>query len=99
MFFRYILPFLLPTLGFVLWTWLARRKEGRLLDRLANGPWFWLMISGVALTAVVLVATALTGGGVAGSRIIPPRLENGQVVPAEIVPPSDTRPPVLDRRP
>ncbi len=81
---KYLLPFLLPALLFVLWVWLTRRDEGRFGERIANGPWFWLIIGGVVCAAVVLSVTALTTGGEPGSTIVPPRYEDGRVVPAEI---------------
>ncbi len=81
----YVLPLVLPTALYLAWAWLAnRRTAGGPAVQLAGAPWFWLILSGVVLMAAGLVATALIGGADPGSRIIPPRYEDGRVVPARI---------------
>lgn len=81
-----LLPLLLPTAIFFLWTWLFPRQsvsaEGA--GHVRDAPWFWLILAGFVLMAGGLTATALTQGGEAGSRIIQPRYEDGRIVPAEI---------------
>ncbi len=80
-----LLPLLLPTVIFFLWAWLAPRLgiDSR-SNVLQDTPWFWLIIAGVLLMGVGLSVTALTQGAAPGSQIIPPRLEDGRVVPAEV---------------
>lgn len=83
---QYVLPLLLPTLIFVLWTWFTRHHGSAqgTISKLQEGPWFWLILAGVALMAAGLIHTALTAGGEAGSRYIAPRYEDGRVVPGRI---------------
>lgn len=79
---QYLLPLILPTLLYLGWAWLGqRRTAGGPVERLQEGPWFWLVLAGVALMAAVLVATALMSGVEPGTRIIPPKYEDGRVIP------------------
>lgn len=79
-----LLPLVLPTVVFFLWTWLFRSQSASGASHLQDTPWFWLIVIGFVLMASGLTATALLQGGEAGSRIIQPRYEDGRVVPAEI---------------
>lgn len=85
---QYLLPLLLPTILYVVWWWAYGRHRlvadgGRPL--LTAGPWFWLVIGGVALMAAGLVFTALTSGEAPGGRYVAPHLEDGRVVPGRVV--------------
>jgi len=84
---EYIIPLLLPTVAWLIW-WQFR---GRYLpspegapNSLREGPWFWLLLSGLLLTGASLVATALFTGYDAGGRYVPPHWEGGQVVPGRV---------------
>jgi len=84
---QYVLPFLLPTLLWLLW-WvtIGRHRttpEGG-LTRLEHGPWFWLILGGLALLGLSLVYTAVTQGFDPSGRYVPPRWEGGRVVPGRI---------------
>lgn len=82
---NFVLPFLAPLLLFVGWAWLTRhRAAGGLVERLQKGPWFWLSLCGLLLVIAGLVMVALFTGAEPGSRIIPPRFEDGRVVPSQI---------------
>ena len=76
-----LLPLLLPTVAYFLWALLGRPKAPIVLE---DTPWFWLIIVGVLLMGIGLSITALTQGAAPGSQIIPPRLEDGRVVPAQV---------------
>lgn len=79
---QYLLPLILPTLLYLGWAWLGqRRTAGGPVERLQEGPWFWLVLTGVALMAAVLVATALMSGVEPGTRIVPPKYEDGRIIP------------------
>lgn len=82
-FLTYILPLLLPTLVYFAWAWLMRHKTGKGKDWWQEGPWFWLTIAGFGVLVVVLAITAATGGGKPGQEYIPPRMEDGRIVPGE----------------
>ncbi len=82
---NFVLPFLAPMLLFIAWAWLFRGPAGGTLrERLRQGPWFWLILSGLILGIAGLIFLGVTGGGEAGSEVIAPRFEGGRVVPAEI---------------
>ena len=51
-----------------------------------NTPWFWLVLSGIILMGVGLVLWAILGGAPTGSVYVPPRIEDGEVVPGYFVP-------------
>ncbi len=81
-----LLPFLLPFVLYAGWLALARRKAGASGSALA--PWprghgVWLMIAGVGLVILSFVAVALFTGTEVGGTYLPPRLEDGQILPAE----------------
>ncbi len=81
----YLLPFLLPTMVFVVWTWLRARyieRHGGEPPRFEQGPWFWLFLSGGVLVLVSIVASILTQeGGKPGDVYVAPRVVDGKVVP------------------
>ncbi|TVR82319.1 MAG: hypothetical protein EA405_07070 [Rhodospirillales bacterium] len=83
---QYLLPLVLPTVLFFLYSWIFGGKTGdqSAPSQMQRAPWFWLILAGFVLMAAGLIVTALTGGGIAGSEYIPPRFEDGRVVPAEI---------------
>lgn len=85
-FLQAVLPFLLPTLVFVLWVILSQRHdhEKSAIERIAGGPWFWLVLAGFVLFAVGLGFLA-TEGEPPGGTYVPPYMENGQIVPGRIV--------------
>ncbi len=83
---QYLLPLLLPIVLYLLWTWLAQRRQaaGGAPLRLQDGPWFWLILAGVVLTAAGLVFTAMVGGWEPGGIYQAPRWEDGQIVPGHM---------------
>lgn len=83
----YLLPFLLPAIVFIVWTWLRARyieSHGGEPPRFEQGPWFWLFLTGGILTLATIVATVLLQeGGSPGDIYIAPRVIDGEVVPGE----------------
>ncbi len=65
---HYVLPILLPFIVYGVWRALARRKAqsastaGAAAPTWRDGPWTWLLITGLVLACVGLVVLALTGG-------------------------------------
>lgn len=84
-FFTYVLPLIAPFLIYLAWNAYARaraRKVGDDLPALEKGPVFWSLILGFVLMAGTLVTLAVTGGDPADAgKYIPPRLEDGRIVP------------------
>lgn len=84
---EYVLPLVLPSVLYVIWWQVSGRRTaaaGGTPSLLREGPWFWLVLAGLALTAAVLIAVALTHGAGPGGTYIPPRLEDGRVVPGRV---------------
>ena len=87
---QYVLPIALPSLIYVAWLVYENRRiaqggEGT-PRRWEEGPWAWLIGGGVLLTVLVAVVTAvLTGRGKEGVYV-PPRVEDGRIVPGHLEP-------------
>jgi heme A synthase len=83
-FLEYLLPLLLPSGAFVAYVVITRKTNAADMEqRLREGPWFWLIISGFVLAVAVLFVTGLTEGYDADSTYTPSRMENGRFVPGE----------------
>jgi hypothetical protein len=84
---QYVLPLLLPTIIWLLW-WLMlgrhRAAADGVVTRLEHGPWFWLILGGLALLGLSLIYTAMTHGFDPQGKYVPPHWENGRVVPGRI---------------
>ncbi len=89
LFFTYVLPLIAPTLLYLVWNWLQLRrtlagKRAEPPPTFAEMPWLVLLGAGVSLLIVVLLALALVGGGgTPGMEYVPPRLEDGRIVPGQ----------------
>jgi hypothetical protein len=81
---QYLLPLILPALIYLAYIAIAR---GGKIDRLGQAPWLQLTIAGVALLVVSLVAWGLTTGSPPEEVYVPPRFEDGRVVPSTTVQP------------
>jgi hypothetical protein len=78
---QYLLPLLLPFLIYLAYVALTRGRAGWLED----APWLYLGAAGVALMAASLVAWGLMSGAPTDRVYVPPRLEDGRVVPSTTV--------------
>jgi hypothetical protein len=79
-----VLPLLLPTLLYLVWAVLIHKNGGNdeeELRWLRRGPWLWLILGGVVLMAIALSVTAWISGVDLTGTYLPPRIENGRVVP------------------
>ena len=80
----YLVPLLLPFVFYLVWAWLVRsRKEGD-PHPLTTGVYFWLLMTGFVLLGVVLGSVAYFGSSDPGGTYIPPRFEDGQVIPGRV---------------
>ena len=77
---QYLLPFLLPFLGYLGYRMLVDRGRGFLEDM----PWYVLTVIGLALTVVSLVGLALLEGGSPDGVYVPPHVEDGRIVPGHV---------------
>jgi hypothetical protein len=80
----YLLPLLLPFLVYLAYVALAR---GYAPGWLNDAPWPQLAAAGVVLMAISLVTWGLMSGAPADHVYVPPRFEDGQVVPSTTVEP------------
>lgn len=78
-----LLPFLLPFAGYALYLALAKRAEtsGRTL---ADTPWTWLTVVGLALVALTLLALAVLSESDTGRDYVPAEMRDGRVVPGQV---------------
>jgi len=83
-----VLPLLLPTALYLLWVTTLRpaRHDGTL--RWMALPWLWLAVAGVSLLAIVLFVVTVHFGAPQEGVYVPPRLQNGHIVPGHIEPKS-----------
>ena len=82
-FLQAVLPFLAPFLAFAAYRLLVTRGRG-LLD---HTPWFVLTVVGLVLACASLASLAFLGGDAPGGTYVPPRIEDGRIVPGEVKPP------------
>lgn len=90
----YILPLALPTILYFMWmSWVRRkieaaRRRGEDAEHMKlKTPWIRLLIAGVALMAVGLAMLATLGGAPPDATYQSPRLEDGKIKPAQMIPP------------
>jgi hypothetical protein len=82
-FLQAVLPFLAPFLLFAIYRLLVTRGRGFL----GQTPWFLLTAVGLALACASFVSLAFLGGDAPGGVYVPPRIEDGRIVPGEVKPP------------
>ena len=75
-----VLPLLLPTALYLLWVTTLRPARNDAIFWRAL-PWIWLAGAGVALLAVVLFVVTVHFGTPQEGNYVPPRWENGHIVP------------------
>lgn len=75
-----LLPLLAPTVIYFLWLYTV----GRIGER--SAPWTWLIVGGLAAAAAVLVIVGVDTGGPQSGQYVPPHVEDGRLVPGQIVP-------------
>lgn len=89
-FLTIVLPLLLPTAIYAAWLmamqWSAREAVQGEGVRWAALPWVWLAAAGVVLLVLVLVTVEVHFGEPETGTYVPPRYEDGRVVPSHIEP-------------
>ncbi len=82
-----VIPLIAPTVAYLVWMHLrAQRREdeeaGRPVSRWQQLPWPWLILSGAGLAVAAILAVGYVDRSADMSgRYVPPRLEDGKVVP------------------
>ena len=79
-FLTVIVPLLLPTIGWLLWSTAARRaaQRGAVWQ---EAPWPWLAAGGVVLAAAALYLVNIHFGDGAEGEYVPPTFVDGKLVP------------------
>ena len=83
----YIVPLLLPAALYILYVIAARRimaGQSETAAQLRRVPWLWLAAAGVVLMGISLAIYSLTTGGESHRAYVPPRVEDGKVVPGHL---------------
>lgn len=81
--------FLLPFIAFGLYLWL---RDGAFAPRaMLEGPLLWLAAGGLVIAAIGLFMLANTGGAPPGGVYVPPRYEDGVVIPGHVEPRQEPR--------
>jgi len=83
-FLTIVLPLMLPTALYVLWTVGAGRFHAASAPApWRELPWGWLALAGAVL-AFAILATVVELGGTRNGVYVPPHLENGAIVPGHV---------------
>ncbi len=80
----YLIPFLLPMLGWFVWHRFFAKPPAPGEATGANprqAPWHWLGLAGLLLAAATLGTLAVFGGGSPGEVYFPPETIDGKIVP------------------
>ena len=88
-FLTIVLPLLLPTAFYLLWVGTLGAEPGIGAVRWRAVPWIWLAAAGAGLLAIVLFVVTVHFGAPQEGVYIPPRWQNGHIVPGHIDPKSD----------
>jgi hypothetical protein len=81
-----VVPLVLPTVLYLLWLRAVHWSEEGGAATWPKLPWVWLIVTGVALTALVLFIVTVGFGTAMPGIYVPPRVENGRIVPGHIEP-------------
>ena len=83
-----VLPLVLPLLLYIGYVSMLRRRAQAtgqpVVPRWQEGPWPWLIIAGALLVVAGLITYRLTSGVTPGTKLEPPRLIDGEVVPSRV---------------
>jgi Family of unknown function (DUF6111) len=83
-----VLPLILPTALYLIWITTLRRPSPGIDARWAALPWVWLAGAGVVLLAIVLFVVTVHFGAPQQGVYVPPRWQNGHIIPGHIEPQS-----------
>lgn len=84
-FLTVLLPLLAPFAIYFAWVWLSKRKSAASGDPWDDAPWIWLAGASVALAFVAMTYFYVTGGHDPETKLAPPALVDGKVVPSHPV--------------
>jgi hypothetical protein len=79
---------LLPIIVFLGWRYLVHRRavaRGAPGLNLTEGPWAWLLAGGLVLVILSFFVLAFTTGEEPGGVYVPPRYEDGKIIPGHTI--------------
>ena len=87
---EYVVPIVLPSLLYLAWLAYENRRvanggEGT-VRRWQEGPWAWLFAAGVAIAVAGTFVLALWRSSGIEGHYVPPRVEDGRIVPGHMEP-------------
>lgn len=82
--FHYVLPLILPLLVYLSYVYLTDRHRP---DWVQRTPWLGLFGAGAVLLGASLIVWGLIDGADPDTTYVPPRLEDGRIVPGTFVEP------------
>ena len=85
-----LLLLLLPLVLYFSYVYVRRRSMPN-SEIVANAPIFWLLAAGTGLMLVGLVVLGQWESGELKGRYVPPRIEDGRIVPGHFEPPEENR--------
>ena len=84
-FLTIVIPLLLPTAIYLVWLRAGHRQQAEGV-RWRALPWVWLAGAGALLLALVLFVVTVHFGTTAPGTYVPPRWENGRIIPGHVEP-------------
>ena len=81
-----VVPLLLPTAIYAIWLVVLRQSAQAESLHWEALPWIWLAVAGVLLLGAVLFIVTVHFGEPVSGVYVPPRYENGHIVPSHIEP-------------
>lgn len=88
-----LLLFAIPFVVWALYTLLMRRKAAVAGPMFNDAPYAWLIVAGVGCMAAGLVWLAVFSGTPGEGTYVPPRYEDGRIIPGHVVPADEPVPP------
>ncbi len=92
-FFTIVLPLVLPTVLYLVWVRISHWSPGGSQESEQGEavhwsalPWVWLAVAGAVLLALMLFVVTVHFGAPQPGTYVPPRSENGRIVPGHIEP-------------
>lgn len=78
-----LLPLITPFIFYAFWVaWMRRREEaGQPVTRMQANRLVFCFVLGAVLAGAALLLTAWTGTSSPDSKYVPPRMENGRIIP------------------
>ena len=85
-FLTIVVPLVLPTVIYLAWMQALQSAPRDGLARWSALPWLWLGAAGVILLVAVLLVVTVGFGTSQSGVYVPPRWENGHIVPGHVEP-------------